>query len=256
MENCFISMIDEIILKIREQCAKTQYWEIILVFLLLSPFLIFGILYKGINFGDKLSNLVLLITFGAIFWYSIETRGLKLSSKLNNELEQRPIINLYLKNSDNRNREHFSLRNIGKGVAYDIEVESIELDGFRYKFWFNQANTMLAPGSERPLKMITHTSEGGVILHDVGNFKSHFFSSSLKVEELNKCKMNFAPFLVSYKNIVGRKYYSLFKFYSKHPLTEEYTIEFIKSDKGTIGEGESINLCGITPTKETIFENR
>ena len=235
---------------------RVQYWEIMLVFLLISPFLIFGIYYEGINFGEKLSNLVLLITFGVIFWYSIETRGLKLSSRLNNELAQRPIINLYLKNSGDRSKEHFSLRSIGKSVAYDIEVEDIELDGFRYKFWFDQANIVLTPESERPLKMITYTPEKAIISYNVGNFKNHFFSSSLGAEELNKCKMNFAPFLVSYKNIVGRKYYSLFKFYCKHPLTEEYIIEFIKSEKGTIDQKISISLCEMTPKKETIFENR
>jgi hypothetical protein len=198
--------------------------------------------------------LIQIAIFVALFWYSFETRELKFSSKFSNELEQRPIVDLYLRDPDEKiSKEHFALRNIGKGVAYDVEVESIEIDDYKYKFYFDQANSILAPlKDEKPLKMITYTPDSGLIAHDIKNFKNHFSPQSLIVT--NDLKNKFVSFLIKYKNISGEKYYSLFKFYSRHPLTEEFTIEFIKGSEGDISKESAYKLCMKILKKETIYE--
>jgi|GEM_PF-5160167 len=194
--------------------------------------------------------LVQIFIFVAILWYSFETRTVKKAMVFQNELKQRPIIDLYLRDNKNEfdKKEWFVLRNIGKGVAYNIEVEPIILNEYEYQFYFEQVNHILAPlKDEKKLSMVTKIKDG-IIMHGLENFKNEI--SKQKEER------KFAVFLISYKNIKNKSFYSVFKFYNRLKLpigNGEFFIEFIKNAEGNIKKEIAYEFCKNKQLKDSNF---
>ena len=68
-------------------------------------------------------TVVLAITAGLIYWYIIETSGLRKQMVRQNEIALRPVI---VPVFDNRGGEPiFKLKNIGVGVAFNVTVEPL-----------------------------------------------------------------------------------------------------------------------------------
>ena len=210
-----------------------------------------GIVLTGIWFyltDREIDVIIQILIFTAILWYSLETRLVKKSMVEQNELEKRPIIDLYLRDepSGNGTKEIFKIRNIGRGVAYNVEIEEIKSGDFSYQFYIQQANSILAPlNDEKPLSMVTTTKANGMIMHDVEDFK----------REASKKPNQFAAFLITYENIENKKFYSIFKFYNRIPLPKpsEPSIQFIKSDEGNINPKKVHVLCDAEKTRKSVY---
>lgn len=205
--------------------------------------------YKPDDFGV----LVQIFIFFAILWYSLETRIVKQSMITQNNIEKRPIIDLYFRPPKNRidDKYHFALRNIGKGVAYNIEINPIFTKEYEYRFYIKEANSILAPnGDEKPLSLVSYKNEGGMIMFNINNF----------ITNISEQKKQFAVFLIKYKNIENESSYSLFKFYNKIPLHSisksnegEPQIEFIENNEGEISYKDAIKICKKIELKNSVF---
>lgn len=75
----------------------------------------------------KPQNLILLATFIAIIWYSLETRLLKNATNIANALQAEPLLVLqYRRRGD---RDGLYIVNYGKGPAFNIEMQITNIQG-------------------------------------------------------------------------------------------------------------------------------
>ena len=95
------------------------------------------IIYE-ITIGEIITGLILLGTAVIVWLYT------KAAQK-SNEIQERPILNLYLRESNRgQNVERIlRLRNVGKGPAYNIKFFGIKADGYTYYPHFNEPNPIL-----------------------------------------------------------------------------------------------------------------
>lgn len=203
--------MDKIFEFIKKDIENTRFYKfklpffVILIYLLV--YFLLEIFDKNINYKDFnfIGNLILLMTFGALIWYSFETRELKLSSQFTNELEQKPIIDLIC-----NSKGDFVLKNSGKGVAYNIEFEFTGFDQkkviFTYKFRSRGPNVILFPNEERQLDLIEYENDsclrgGGLALEKLKNIISSNYNNLFGNPQ----------FFIYYKNAL-KKYKREFKF--------------------------------------------
>ena len=118
---------------------KGHHWQL--------PLLI-GLIIFLVGFWFRLIDFAIFVQiaiFVALLWYSFETRDLKISSELNNELEQKPIVDLFFRPKTEEHEEYLRLRNSGKGVAHNVKVESITVGSKQFNFYFRDPNIVLTP---------------------------------------------------------------------------------------------------------------
>lgn len=146
--------------RITQFIPKFLFWMgvIIAVFILLFKIIILHRfdLVESLIFLN-LGNLILFITFLALAWYSWETRGMRKEMIKQTQLEQMPIVMLYIrkikidqKNVDNKLLDYLvrirtekdypnyylSTRNIGKGSAFNLKISSNRFDIVKYNARF------------------------------------------------------------------------------------------------------------------------
>jgi len=80
-------------------------------------------------------NLILLFTFGAIVWYSIETRLLKNATNIANSIQAEPLLVFKARNDD------LYIVNEGKGVAFNVRMETQNIVG-RFGFVLPDPNPL------------------------------------------------------------------------------------------------------------------
>ncbi|MBU2544951.1 hypothetical protein KKC65_00635 [Patescibacteria group bacterium] len=129
MEIKFILMFEILLDKIKKEAARTPYYEIKLPFLVVLILILFGIIFWSLNLFWIFQDLILLATFGTLFWYSLETRQLKNVARTTNELQQLPFFVLIYKEDNN-----LTLKNEGKGMAYNITIDPIKIDNKTFIF--------------------------------------------------------------------------------------------------------------------------
>ncbi|MBI4722661.1 MAG: hypothetical protein HY769_06665 [Candidatus Stahlbacteria bacterium] len=77
-----------------------------------------------------------IVTAGIILWYTIETYRLRRQSVLQTEIQIRPLLIIILK-------EDFTIKNIGNGIALNVEIEDIVIDmNEPHKFSFDKINAI------------------------------------------------------------------------------------------------------------------
>lgn len=89
------------------------------------------------------SDRILFLTFLALLWYAWETRKLKEEAIKQTEIEQKPVMMLYVRNLNNitnaikkifkreyvisdRASYYLSLRNVGRGPAFNVKVVEVK----------------------------------------------------------------------------------------------------------------------------------
>ena len=194
------------------------------------PLLQYGL--RNNKMFEALSAVLILVTVYYLWRYTQATQEMKEEMTRQNEMALRPMLNLYLREIGST-ADRFVIRNVGHVPAYNIDVEPIHVDGQVYVFHFSGENFILeGDGDERPLQIFSTTEQGNVSV-ETETFRSHFTSpASVSPETLSKSFSLFAIFLIRYKSLLGKKYYSLFKYYTRHPLTNEVMIEFVASGEG------------------------
>lgn len=162
-----------------------------LIPLLIALVLIWGTILVGFSFG----NFVLILTFFAILWYSFETRELKFVTKRNNELQQTPLfVLLYDSNG-------LTLRNEGRGIAYNIVIDPITLDEETFEFGLLEPWYYCGIGDGRELHL-TISKNGGlsrVLNPEFRQFLAKLLSKGLEGE-----------FVIRYSSAIKRNDYQKF----------------------------------------------
>jgi len=119
-------------------------------------------------------NVILFLSFLALVWYAWETRELRKTTKNQLELEQRPILNLYYR-SESKKKGRLRIRNVGRGIAYNIRVSSIKINKNNFKFRLDGPNLTLIPGEEKTLtikELNEKTNRNGKIVSIGGRLDS------------------------------------------------------------------------------------
>jgi len=184
---------------------ERYHWEVPLFIGFVICF--FGILFKKMDYAI----FVQLCIFTALLWYSFETRE-------NNKIEQKPIVDLYFRPVTSEHKEYFRLRNTGKGVAYNINVESIiidKIDNSKYIFSFRikDPNLMLAPlGDEKTLDIFCETiaqNNNRTWISDVRAL--NLFKDLVLAKEV--ANFQNVKFIISFENINRKKFERIFRFF-------------------------------------------
>lgn len=147
---------------------------------------------------NNFSDFVLLATFFAIIWYSFETRGLRMATKRSNELSQEPVLII---DYDLR-RQKFIIENVGKGVAFNIEVEPIKTKDGTFSFYFDSPYSILKIDGRMDLKIKFEENKGTFW----SNVSTEEFIGRIKSECLRKGG-NFlgTQFTLNYSSRINKK---------------------------------------------------
>ena len=79
------------------------------------------------------------LTFAALIWYTIETQRLRRAAERQNEIAGMPIVALRLASGERKLGQPLSLasqsiRNVGNGTAFNIEISTIQKKPFEVRF--------------------------------------------------------------------------------------------------------------------------
>ena len=91
------------------------------------------LLFKDIFSSVKISDRILFITFWALLWYANETGKIR-------KIEEKPVVDLYYRPKTSEHKKYFRLRNNGKGVAYNVQVETVKFNDKIFEFYFEDPN--------------------------------------------------------------------------------------------------------------------
>lgn len=169
----------------------------------------FGLnLIPTITFGELATFLVLLLTFLAGTLYAIYTRGLWVESIRQTDLAIAPLLAIHheykIDKTTNPGRV-FILKNIGKGPAYDIEIEDFYLNLYHekfskkvetYKLHFDKINYLEA-GQSISLK----------VKCTVGDEELSEGSAGLYAAFLGPHAPGSTPMFITYRDCLGGKIY-------------------------------------------------
>lgn len=85
------------------------------------------------NINSFVSIIVLIVTFWAILWYTLETKDLKELQQKQIDLSLAPVLIMLMKHENGGCKDF--IKNIGKGVANNIEIDNFVFeDGVEYEF--------------------------------------------------------------------------------------------------------------------------
>lgn len=194
---------------------KNNYqWQFPVLLALILAFI--DIIIRGeINTID----LIQIFIFFALLWYSFETRDLKKSTQESNDIELRPIVDLYYRPpTANSHGEYFRLRNSGKGVAYNIFVEPIIIDigiddnKYIFNFCIKDTNLMLAPlGDEKTINITCETisSNNSSSISDINALK--LFKNLVLAKRV--ADLQGVEFIILFENANKKKIKRIFNFF-------------------------------------------
>jgi len=230
---------------------KLIFWVLVLVWLTPTLAPTFINIFKPNNV--TVSDFILFVTAAFIIAYTYETQKMKEEIKKQNEIQEKPVLNLYLRESKvGPNTQYMlRLRNVGKGPAYNINFSGINAGGYIYYPYFNEPNPILErDGDEKTINMWVEIPTGGVeVFEKITGFQfflSRLFPRMTNEKEQEHLKRTAAIFLITYDGINNKKYYSIFRLYSKiWPVLDVYdlVVEFIASGEGEYNMAKACAIC-------------
>lgn len=191
-----------------------------------------------LSFQDSISlaNLIVLtITALIVFIY---TRAAQKS----NEIQEKPLINIYFTQSPGVSPSSpigwITIKNIGKGPAYDLTFTKIELKEGEdtYSYRPNLKESSIEAGAIATVNWFIHTTNGAQA------FSMPRFISLIRALPMISFNHR-AIFLVNYRGLYGDRYYTIFKFYSTLPAVGTMVMQFVKSGSGRRRRWQALIYC-------------
>ncbi|MCX6013287.1 MAG: hypothetical protein NTV30_07755, partial [Chloroflexi bacterium] len=147
-----------------------------------------------------------------------------------------------------------SIKNIGKGPAYSIFFEPIELEGYRYRFYLE--NPMLESLEEKEPRAVVRTPKGGTeaFNRDSMWFLHRLIPQTLTNDAVNYALQNPAIFLAHYQGSNGVMYYSVFALYCNLPPTGDILMQFIIHGRGEFSVDEAKKAWSLAKKIRSPFE--
>ena len=196
---------------------------------------------RGMSFQDILgigNILVVIATAVMIFLYTK-------AAQRSNEIQEQPLLSLFFK-EDNRARAgsrtgRLTVKNIGKGPAYNILFESITLKGYRYRFYLE--DPVLETMQEESPRAVVKTPDGGTEGFDQNLmwFLARLVPQGLSYEAIEHAKNNPAMFLARYQGTNGKHYYSVFALYCNLPPVGDILMQFVAHGSGNFSIKQAEN---------------
>ena len=208
-------------------------------FLIIINVVIWGFLISIAIGMSTMSDKILFLTFLALLWYAWETRCMKKEMVEQTQLEQKPIVDLFYRPTTPNHEQCLRLRNSGKGVAYNIGVETIKTDDDKtFEFYFEDPNLILTTGDEQTLKINAKykSRQGGETWP--GDPLNYFLDECVTKntwenrDENNKSTINEnqkTRLEVFYENAINRKFRRIFYIYDQIAKTDnkkKFEVEF------------------------------
>lgn len=184
-----------------------------------------------LSLQDILSILNLIILTGTGVIVGIYTKAAQRS----NELQEEPLINFNFKDTSVPSCSQngiLSIKNIGKGPAYNISIEKFDVSGYSYRFFLE--NPLLEQLEDKPLKMFVKNPKGNAEASDMMFFLSRLNPQTITQENINYARENPAIFLSHFKGTNGKTYHTVFAFYSTLPPVGEMVMQFVTRGSGSL----------------------
>lgn len=203
----------------------------------------------NLNIVEMLNTLILAITAIIVFWYTRATER-------SNEIQERPILNLYIRESGAGAGKILKLRNVGKGPAYNIQFFGIKASGYTYFPYFEEPNPILGSnGDEKEIELWVTTPNNGVEVYHNGFdlFYSRLFGESIINKNYDAVARSAGTFFIAYEGVNGKRYNSIFRIYSKikpligMPSMNSLAVEFIVNKQGMCSLEKAKELCDQRP---------
>jgi hypothetical protein len=146
--------------KLKEKILNEKTFSVMLLIIGIVTILSFVLGLIAFN------NEILFLTFLALLWYAWETRKLKEEAIKQTEIEQKPVMMLHVRNPiaialENKEYEiidglscYLSLRNVGRGPAFNVEVVEIKDRGSIFVVEKCQCRFFAPKGDEQAIKFI------------------------------------------------------------------------------------------------------
>ena len=110
--------------------------------------------------SNSVNNFLIAITFCIIWWYAYETYLLRKTTVEQKELQIQPLLVLDFLGSDNERRAY--LKNIGNGIAMNIEIDDIAKKYPKYDLNIDyRLSKSLDKGQQIQLDVMCIIEEGG-----------------------------------------------------------------------------------------------
>jgi hypothetical protein len=130
------------------------------------------------------------------------------------------------------------VKNIGKGPAYEISFQNIELpeegrDGlFSYRFYID--SQLLESGHDTPLKMFIRTPGGGTEGSGMSRFLFRLVPQNMRVGTVEEHRNNPVIFLVHYFGMDRKLYHSIFILYSELAPVGDMVMQYVHRGTGRL----------------------
>ena len=167
---------------------------------------------SAINFFESTNDLILFLTLMALLWYAFETRGLKNETVTQTQLQQKPILAVYIRLDEDKKLKDYRLvdnqlyviriRNVGHGAAANLKAV-VNKGSREFKVTDYQQN-FLEPepkGDEQAIKVAGADSavdlNGATITVSCQDFSERWTSPSkpyefkYKIEDIEKLKVRY-----------------------------------------------------------------
>ena len=199
------------------------------------------------NEWTEIINIVILAITAWIVWKYTK------AAQRSNDIQERPILNFYLREEKSGPNTIYTLRirNVGNGPAYNIKFSDIKTNnGYTYYPYFNHANPILEKnGDEKTVNMWVKTPNGVEAYDNILGFKfflSRLFIKTNEPDKQERIKRISGVFLVNYEGVNNKKYYSVFRLYSKiWPASDVFDliVEFIENGANEYRLEQAHKLC-------------
>ncbi len=172
----------------------------------------------------SINDKIILATFFALLFYTWETRKMSLATTGLLKLEE-PIIDLFFRPKTEKHEDYFRIRNTGRGVAYNLKIESDILNNKNFYFVIGDPNLLIVPEEEKTVLLEeSHTNSDGGKEFQIdlnGSSLSLFFSELKNVKEFS------AKIKIHYEDSSKKEYTRIFLVYYENRLAQEIKIELL-----------------------------
>ncbi|MFH1781079.1 MAG: hypothetical protein ABH835_00450 [Patescibacteria group bacterium] len=158
---------------------------------IISEIILIGVYYNYFSLNDNgiVSNSILLITFWGLAWYAFETSGLRREAEKTNINNIKPIFQIYKQKPSSI--WEYRLKNVGKGSAFNIQVNSLIDNEEKETYLAEYYNQMACDGDTKSIKILKNEHN----LYNVTDFEKE--KKDVKI-------------LINFIDVNGREYHSFF----------------------------------------------
>lgn len=171
--------------------------------------------------SKNLQSAILMGTAVLIAWYSWETFRLRQEMSRQNDLQEMPILNLYLSGF------YFQLKNVSKISAFNVYIEPIKFLENEIIFNMKKENSIIEPDGEfSHIETRINLGPTKTRFNDLKPLLEYLRSESLD-KDGNIIKEAFVDLFIQYKNMRGQKFVGHYRIGMSSPYLGNLEISLV-----------------------------